>query len=142
MIFWEKRKAVTALYEKKTRAICDRYQLTQMEYDILMFLHNNPTYTTATDIVSIRRLTKSHVSSALKMLEDKGYIRRYYELNNRKTVHIEVLGLAEEIIQEGYNVQKDFFDTVFFGFSEEERKQYRTLLDRIYENVEKELEGV
>lgn len=142
MIFWEKRKAVTALYEKKTRAICDRYQLTQMEYDILMFLHNNPTYTTATDIVSIRRLTKSHVSSALKMLEDKGYIRRYYELNNRKTVHIEVLGLAEEIIQEGYNVQKDFFDTVFFGFSEEERKQYRTLLDRIYENVEKELEEV
>lgn len=142
MIFWEKRKAVTALYEKKTRAICDRYQLTQMEYDILMFLHNNPTYTTATDIVSIRRLTKSHVSSALKMLEDKGYIRRYYELNNRKTVHIEVLGPAEEIIQEGYKVQKDFFDAVFFGFSEEERKQYRTLLDRIYENVEKELEEV
>ncbi len=142
MIFWEKRKAVTALYEKKTRAICDRYQLTQMEYDILMFLHNNPNYTTATDIASIRRLTKSHVSSALKMLEDKGYIRRYYELNNRKTVHIEVLELAKGIIQEGYNVQKDFFDTIFFGFSEEERNQYRTLLDRIYENVEKGLEEV
>ncbi len=142
MIFWEKRKAVIALYKKKTRAICDRYQLTQMEYDILMFLHNNPAYTTATDIVSIRKLTKSHVSSALKMLEDKGYIRRYYELNNRKTVHIEVLELAKGIIQEGYNVQKDFFDTIFFGFSEEERNQYRTLLDRIYENVEKGLEEV
>ncbi len=140
MIFWEKRKAVTALYEKKTRAICDRYQLTQMEYDILMFLHNNPTYTTATDIVSIRRLTKSHVSSALKMLEDKGYIRRYYELNNSKTAHIEVLGLAKGILQEGYNVQKDFLDTLFFGFSEDERNQYRILLDRIYENVEKGLE--
>ena len=122
MIFWEKRKAVTALYEKKTRAICDRYQLTQMEYDILMFLYNNPTYTTATDIVSIRRLTKSHVSSALKMLEDKGYIRRFYEDNNRKTAHIEVLKLAEEILQDGYNMQMDFFDTVFLGFSEEERK--------------------
>ncbi len=140
MIFWEKRKAVTALYEKKTRAICDRYQFTQMEYDILMFLHNNPTYTTATDIVSIRRLTKSHVSSALKALEDKGYIRRYYELNNRKTVHIEVLELAKGILQEGYNVQKDFLDTLFFGFSEDERNQYRILLNRIYENVEKGLE--
>lgn len=142
MIFWEKRKAVSALYEKKTRAICDRYQLTQMEYDILMFLYNNPTYTTATDIVSIRRLTKSHVSSTLKMLEDKGYIRRFYEANNSKTAHIEVLELAEGILQEGYNVQIDFFDTVFFGFSEEERNQYRTLLDRIYENVEKGLEEV
>lgn len=142
MIFWEKRKAVTALYEKKTRAICDRYQLTQMEYDILMFLYNNPTYTTAADIVNIRRLTKSHVSSALKMLEDKGYIRRFYEDNNRKTAHIEVLKLAEEILQDGYNVQMDFFDTVFWGFSEEERNQYRTLLERIYENVEKGLEEV
>ncbi len=142
MIFWEKRKAVSALYEKKTKAICDKYQLTQMEYDILMFLHNNPAYTTATDIVSIRRLTKSHVSSALKKLEDKGYIRRYYELNNSKTVHIEVLESAKEILQEGYNAQKDFFDTVFLGFSEEERNQYRTLLDRIYENVEKGLEEV
>ncbi len=139
MIFWEKRKAVTALYEKKTRAICDRYQLTQMEYDILMFLHNNPTYTTATDIVNIRRLTKSHVSSALKMLEDKGYIRRYYELNNNKTAHIEVLELAKGILQEGYNVQKDFLDTLFFGFSEDEKNQYRILLNRIYENVEKGL---
>ncbi len=141
-MFWEKRKAVSALYEKKTRAICDRYQLTQMEYDILMFLHNNPTYTRATDIVSIRRLTKSHVSSTLKMLEDKGYIRRFYEANDSKTAHIEVLELAEGILQEGYNAQMDFFDTVFFGFSEEERNQYRTLLDRIYENVEKGLEEV
>lgn len=140
MIFWEKRKAVTALYEKKTRAICERYQLTQMEYDILMFLHNNPTYTTATGIVSIRRLAKSHVSSALKMLEDKGYIRRYYKLNNSKTVHIEVLESAKGILQEGYNVQKDFLDTLFFGFSEDERNQYRILLNRIYENVEKGLE--
>ncbi len=127
MIFWEKRKAVTALYEKKTKVICDRYQLTQMEYDILMFLHNNPAYTTATDIVSIRRLTKSHVSSALKMLEEKGYIRRYYELNNSKTVHIEVLESAKGILQEGYRVQKDFLDTLFFGFSEDERNQYRIL---------------
>lgn len=140
MFFWEKRKAVTALYEKKTSAICDRYQLTQMEYDILMFLHNNPAYTTATEIVNTRRLTKSHVSSALKLLEDKGYIRRYYESNNNKTAHIEVLGSAKGILQEGYKVQEEFLDILFFGFSEEEKNQYRILLKRIYENVEKGLE--
>ena len=81
-----------------------------------MFLHNNPTYTRATDIVSIRRLTKSHVSSTLKMLEDKGLIRRFYEANDSKTAHIEVLELAEGILQEGYNAQMDFFDTVFSVF--------------------------
>ena len=29
MIFWERRKAVSALYEKKTKVICDKYQLTR-----------------------------------------------------------------------------------------------------------------
>lgn len=142
MIFWERRKAVSALYEKKTKVICDKYQLTQMEYDILMFLHNNPDYITATDIVSVRKLTKSHVSLTLKMLENKGYIRRFYEGNNSKIARIEVLKLAESILQDGDKVQMDFFDTIFLGFSEEERHQYKTLLNRIYENVEKGLEEV
>lgn len=142
MIFWERRKAVSALYEKKTKVICDKYQLTQMEYDILMFLHNNPDYITAKDIVSVRKLTKSHVSLTLKMLENKGYIRRFYEGNNSKIARIEVLKLAESILQDGDKVQMDFFDTIFLGFSEEERHQYKTLLNRIYENVEKGLEEV
>lgn len=142
MIFWERRKAVSALYEKKTKVICDKYQLTQMEYDILMFLHNNPDYITAKDIVSVRKLTKSHVSLTLKMLENKGYIRRFYEGNNSKIARIEVLKLAESILKDGDKVQMDFFDTIFLGFSEEERHQYKTLLNRIYENVEKGLEEV
>jgi len=140
MIFWERRKAVSSLYEKKTRAVCDKYQLTQMEYDILMFLHNNPDFITATDIVNIRKLTKSHVSMSLKMLEEKGYIKRYYEENNNKIAHIKVLRRAEKILQDGYKVQIDFLNTIFSGFSEEEKHQCRALLNRIYKNVENELE--
>lgn len=140
MIFWERRKAVSSLYEKKTRAVCDKYQLTQMEYDILMFLHNNPDFITATDIVNIRKLTKSHVSMSLKMLEEKGYIKRYYEENNNKTAQIKVLRRAEKILQDGYKVQIDFLNTIFSGFSEEEKQQCRALLNRIYKNVENELE--
>ena len=42
-----------------------------MEYDIIMFLHNNPHHNTAAEIVRIRKSTKSHVSSSLKKLENK-----------------------------------------------------------------------
>jgi len=42
MFFWDQHKTITSCYELFTRKVCDRYQLTQMEYDILMFLHNNP----------------------------------------------------------------------------------------------------
>ena len=77
MFFWDQHKTITSCYELFTRKVCDRYQLTQMEYDILMFLHNNPKHNTAADIVKIRKSTKSHVSTSLKALENKGLIEEF-----------------------------------------------------------------
>ena len=61
MHFWDMHKTITCYYEKLTKSVCDQYELTQMEYDILMFLYNNPQYRTAADIVKVRKSTKSHV---------------------------------------------------------------------------------
>ena len=66
MFFWDQHKTITSCYELFTRKVCDRYQLTQMEYDILMFLHNNPKYNTAAVIVYIRKSTISNISTYLK----------------------------------------------------------------------------
>ena len=53
MYFWDKHKTIISYYELLSGAVCDRYELTQMEYDILMFLHNNPQNNTAAEIVKI-----------------------------------------------------------------------------------------
>ena len=74
MYFWDKHKTITSYYELLSGEVCDRYGLTQMEYDILMFLHNNPQHNTAAEIVKIRKSTKSHVSTSLKDLENKKHI--------------------------------------------------------------------
>ena len=42
MYFWDKHKTITSYYELLSGEVCDQYELTQMEYDIIMFLHNNP----------------------------------------------------------------------------------------------------
>ena len=68
MIFWERQKSLTAFYEACTKPVRDAYDLTQMQFNILMFLHNNPQFDTAGDLVKTRHLTKSHVSTALKEL--------------------------------------------------------------------------
>ena len=139
MIFWEKRKVFTALYDSKTKGICEKYKLTQMEYEILMFLYQNPHHNTATDIINLRRLTKSHVSSALKSLEGKEYINRYFETNNSKTIYIELTPLSEPRVKKGLRVQKDFLESLFDGFSEEEKEMCNTFFERLCENAEKEL---
>mgnify|MGYP002731780752 FL=1 len=76
MYFWDKHKTITSYYELLSGEVCDRYGLTQMEYDILMFLHNNPHHNTAAEIVKVRKSTKSHVSTSLKKLENKGLVER------------------------------------------------------------------
>ena len=96
MYFWDKHKTITSYYELLSGEVCDRYELTQMEYDILMFLHNNPQHNTAADIVKIRKSTKSHVSTSLKNLENKGLVERIQSKDNKKHIEIVLSGLTEE----------------------------------------------
>lgn len=83
MFFWDQHKTITSYYESLARNVCDTYDLTQMEYDILMFLHDNPQFNTAADIVKVRKSTKSHVSISLKDLKTKRLIDRIQNLRFR-----------------------------------------------------------
>ena len=60
---WEHQNALKTLYARCIEEVCTAYKLTRMELDILLFLANNPCYDTATDIIEIRYLAKSQVSS-------------------------------------------------------------------------------
>lgn len=103
--------------------------------NIMMFLHNNPQYDTAADIVKTRMLTKSHVSAALKALEDKRYIERSHRNGNRKSVHLKITGAAESVVIAGENAQKNFAGKLFKGFSDAEFAQCRALFSRMCENA-------
>ena len=98
MHFWDQHKTITCYYATLTRSVCEKYQLTQMEYDILMFLYNNPQYNTAADIVKIRKSTKFHVSTSLKFLEEKGLIEKKQSEENKKHIEIFLLDSAQEIV--------------------------------------------
>ena len=55
MYFWDKHKTITNYYELLSDEVCDQYELTQMEYDIIMFLHNNPHHNTAVQAENRRK---------------------------------------------------------------------------------------
>ena len=86
MFFWDQHKTITSCYALLAKSVCEKYQLTQMEYDILMFLHNNPQHKTAADMVRIRKSTKSHVSASLQTLERKGLILRTQSAANKRRI--------------------------------------------------------
>ena len=139
MYFWDKHKTITSYYELLSGKVCDKYELTQMEYDILMFLHNNPQNNTAAEIVKIRKSTKSHVSTSLKNLENKKLIERKQSEENKKHVEIFLLDKAELIVEEGINAQKQFAQNVLSGLTEEEKDMCIRVFDKICNNAEEHL---
>ena len=141
MHFWDQHKTITRYYETLTRSLCDQYDLTQLEYDILMFLYNNPQYNTAADIVKVRKSTKSHVSTSLRFLEEKGLVEKKQSEGNKKHIEIILLDSAQEIVQAGLNVQKEFVQNMFQGFTEEEMVMCKSVFGRICNNAENCLKG-
>ena len=139
MYFWDKHKTITSYYELLSGKVCDKYELTQMEYDILMFLYNNPQNNTAAEIVKIRKSTKSHVSTSLKNLENKKLIERKQSEENKKHVEIFLLDKAELIVEEGINAQKQFAQNVLSGLTEEEKDMCINVFDKICDNAEEYL---
>ena len=139
MYFWDKHKTITSYYELLSGEVCDRYELTQMEYDILMFLHNNPQLNTAAEIVKIRKSTKSHVSTSLKKLENRGFVKRIQSEDNKKHIEIVLLDRAALIVEAGLNAQKQFAQDVLSGLTEEERHMCIKVFDKICNNAEEHL---
>ena len=84
-------RTLELLYHKLQSPVLERYQITQIELDVLLFLANHPGLDTAKDIVEIRRLTKSHVSVAVEGLSKKGYLLRVHRPDNRKLIHLSLL---------------------------------------------------
>ena len=136
MYFWDKHKTITGYYELLSGEVCDRYGLTQMEYDILMFLHNDPQHNTAAEIVKVRKSTKSHVSTSLKKLEDKGLVERIQSKDNKKHIEIVLLDKAKLIVEAGINAQKQFAQNVLSGLTEEEKCMCINIFDKICNNAE------
>lgn len=74
--------------------VCKKYGLTQMEFNILLFLANNPEFDTAAQITKKRAFTKSHVSMSVRSLEERGLLTGEYHGTDRRTIHLKLTDAA------------------------------------------------
>ncbi len=130
------------IYDHTMNPLCGLYHITRMELDIMLFLANNPDYDTATDIIEQKRFTKSHVSSSLKTLEEKGYLERAFRSGNRKTVHLKLLPASESIVAAGQKAQNQVFEKIFAGFSPQEIAALEKISAKISMNIQNSLKEV
>ncbi|HJC47134.1 MAG TPA: MarR family transcriptional regulator [Candidatus Lachnoclostridium pullistercoris] len=128
-------RRIIRLYEDTVRPVCDTYQITQIETDILAFLHNNPGKDTAKDIVELRMLQKGNVSQAVERLIQKGILSRRQDEKDRRRIHLSLTPSGTEIADAILTARKQFLSRLFKDFSEKELLLYLKLNQKLFANA-------
>ena len=141
MEFWDHLFLFKRLYDQTMEPIAQRWDLTRMELDILLFLANAPAYDTAADIVERRRLTKSHVSVSIHSLVRRGWLERSYLPGNRKSAHLRLLPASAPAVADGQAAQAALRVQLSQGMTAAERAALESAITRIGENLRRALKG-
>jgi MarR family transcriptional regulator for hemolysin len=123
------------LYSSFLLPVCEKYDLTQTDLIILLCLDGFPQKDTATDIISMRKLTKSAVSASVRSLQEKGLISGAHLNGNHRSVHLKLQEQAAPIVRDGLAAQEGFFKVLFKGFSKEEIEQFQGYFHRMKDNI-------
>ncbi len=132
--------AVQELYQRTMAPVSRKYGLTSMELTILLFLANNPECGTAADIIRKRHLTKSHVSTSVPSLEEKGLLRREFHDKDRRAIRLAIARPAGEIVSEGQAAQRHFLSRLSGGLSEKQKADLASCYEQMNLNVFRALE--
>ena len=126
--------ASKGLYQELLGPVCKKYNLTDSEVIVLLFLSENMG-DTATDIVLNQRLKKSVVSACIKDLQDRGLIHGEYYDGNRRSLHLKLNEEAKQIIGEAKKVQNRYYDILTDGLSDKEKEELKSYLKKVNENI-------
>ena len=133
-------KKTALAYDAVCKPLCRELGLPQTAFDILMFLANNPEYTTAGDIVNIRRIKPNLVSVNVDRLVRSGYLERRSVSGDRRKNSLLLTERAEPIVRRGREVQERFSELMFRGLTEAERESFLSTLAAIGRNLDSVLE--
>lgn len=138
----ELTKKFMAAYKVAQKKVCKAWNVPEVSLDILLFLANNPEYTTARDIVEVRSIKANLVSQHVDRMVREGYLCRKEVQGDRRKRDLSLTEKAMPIIEAGRRMQTDFFETLFHGISEEEKRAFFETMDIMSRNMDKILKGI
>lgn len=127
-------------YSQVIGEVAEKYRISRIEIDVLLFLHNNPEYDTARDIVEYRFLTKSYVSKAVDLLTRRGFLEITEDKADRRILHLKLLPEAEGTLTAAREAQERVYGALKQGISSKEQALAGRLLLKMSENIRKQLQ--
>lgn len=127
--------ASKGFYQELLNPICKKYNLTESEILILLYLAKYPKNDTASKIVNNWKLKKAVVSVSIHDLLERGLLKSSYQDGNHRSIHLSITDKGQKIIKEAKKVENKYFEILFDGFDDSDKKEFMNYLNRINENV-------
>ena len=123
-------------YNKSCEPLLQKFDLPQVSFDILMFLANNPEYSTAQEISEYRHIKKNLVSVHVEKLVSAGLLQRGTVAGDRRKVSLSGTEKARTIVEEGLKMQELFYKKVTEGISDSQWSVFKDIYETIEANAE------
>lgn len=122
-------------YTRILTKIADEYNMSKIEIDVLLFLHNNPGFDTAKEICELRGLGKSHISKAVDLLCQKKYLETVPDGLDKRITHLVIKSDANDVIHKAKEAQENCFRKLLNGISTEDLYTMKKVITQISMNL-------
>lgn len=130
---------IKTFYNWSFHDLAKELNLSQLEIDILLFLHNNPKNNVARDLCNLRGIAKSNASNGIRLLEKKGFLVSSADADSRKIRRLNLTSAGQGIAKRLAAKQRDIFETMFAGVSKEQIQIVQQIMDQCEKNMEEQM---
>ena len=127
------------MVELNCNEIRKRYDLKQVELDILAFMVTCNMPVTPTEICNKLFLNKGQVSRSLLNLMDLGYLENYPDENDKRVVWYQILAPAIEVAKAIEKKQDEMEAKLSEGISQEEIDCFYRIFEKLVKNRDRNL---
>lgn len=128
-------------YSTVCKPLCQELKIPQTAFDILLFLANNPSYKTASDIVEVRKIKANLVSVNVDRLVQEGYLIREAVEGDRRKTQLICTEKAAPLIERGQKLQREFGEQLMENIDPETRNAFFRAIEIVGRNLDAILEG-
>lgn len=103
------------------------------ELDLMLFLHNNPSINTASQLCTCLNVSKALVCRSVESLTRRGFLASEPDLCDRRIQHLHLTPGADPVIERLLSVRETFDREIRRKISPDDLRQMEETMDRILE---------
>jgi len=115
----------------------ERFDLLNSEVDVLASLYTNNKVLSPTQLYDLTIFSSGGMTKVLKRLQERGFIYRKEDENDKRCMLVCLSPSGEEIVKESLFAISNECSKYFEAFSQEERELFSTLLKKVLLNINK-----